>query len=113
LEQEPEVFPLGLGLVLLGDDPEVELLCIPMQRSQRFVRCCRVPLRSWLSALREGVDRRSGEGRRRRRRGGGRISEIVGGGGRRTHHDYWRIGVFLCYLAWEEQEFAVKRADSG
>ena len=25
----------------------------------------------------------------------------------------WRIGVFLCYLAWEEDEFAVKRADSG
>ena len=30
LEQELEVFPLGLWLVLLGDDPEVELLCIPM-----------------------------------------------------------------------------------
>ena len=25
----------------------------------------------------------------------------------------WRIGVFLCYLALEEDEFAVKRADSG
>ena len=25
----------------------------------------------------------------------------------------WRIGVFLCYLVWEEDEFAVKRADSG
>ena len=25
----------------------------------------------------------------------------------------WRIGVFLCYLAWEEDEFAVKRDDSG
>ena len=34
LEQEPEVFSLGLGLILLGDDPEIELLHIPMQRSQ-------------------------------------------------------------------------------
>ena len=25
----------------------------------------------------------------------------------------WRIGVFLCYLALEEDEFAVKKADSG
>ena len=34
LEQELEVFlSFGFGLVFLGDDPEIELLCIPMQRS--------------------------------------------------------------------------------
>jgi len=34
LEQELEVFlSFGLGLVFLGDDPEIELLCVPMQRS--------------------------------------------------------------------------------
>ena len=34
LEQELQVFlSFGLGLVFLGDDPEIELLCIPMQRS--------------------------------------------------------------------------------
>ena len=33
MEQEPEVFSFSFGLVLLGDDPKVELLCIPMQRS--------------------------------------------------------------------------------
>ena len=36
LEQELEVFlSLSCGLVLLGGDPEVELLCVPVQRSQR------------------------------------------------------------------------------
>ena len=34
LEQEPEVFSFSFGLVLLGGNPEVELLCIPLQRSQ-------------------------------------------------------------------------------
>ena len=33
LEQEPEVFSFSFGLVLLGNDPEVELLCIPVLRS--------------------------------------------------------------------------------
>ena len=34
VEQELEVFlSFGLGLVFLGDDPEVELLCVPVQRS--------------------------------------------------------------------------------
>ena len=34
LEQELEIFlSFSFGLVLLGDDPEVELLCIPVQRS--------------------------------------------------------------------------------
>src|SRR6185503_6337912 len=54
LEQEPEVFSLGLGLVFLGDGPEVELLCIPVQRSQRFIRCSWVPLRRRLPTLRDG-----------------------------------------------------------
>ena len=58
-----EVFSLDLRLVLLGDDPEVELLCIPVQRSQRFIRCYRVPLRRRLPTLRDGVDGRSGEGK--------------------------------------------------
>src|SRR6185436_2644578 len=90
----------------------VELLCIPMQRSQRLIHCCRVPLRSRLSALRDGVDGRSGEGRRRRRRGGGKISEGVGAGGGRNRHGYWRWG-FLCCLALEEDEFAVKKSRFG
>ena len=34
LEQELEVFfSFSFGLVLFGDEPEVELLCIPVQRS--------------------------------------------------------------------------------
>ena len=52
LEQELEVFfSFSHGLVLLGGDPEVELLCIPVQRSQRLVGCCWVPFGSRLSAL--------------------------------------------------------------
>ena len=44
LEQELEVFlSLSCGLVLLGGDPEVELLCIPVQRSQCLVGCYWVP----------------------------------------------------------------------
>ena len=62
LEQEPEVFSLGLGLVFLGDGPEVELLCIPVQRSQRFIRCSWVPLRCRLRTLQDGVAGRSREG---------------------------------------------------
>jgi len=90
----------------------VELLCIPMQRSQHLICCCRVPLRSQLSALRDGVDGRSRERGRRRRRGGGRISEGVGAGGGRDHHGYWLLEDwgFLCYLALEEEEFAVKKS---
>ena len=52
LEQELEVFlSLSRGFVLLGGDPEVELLCIPVQRSQRLVGCCWVPFGGRLSAL--------------------------------------------------------------
>ena len=52
LEQELEVFFFfSHGLVLLGGDPEVELLCIPVQRSQRLVGCCWVPFGGRLSAL--------------------------------------------------------------
>jgi len=52
LEQQLEVFfSFSHGLVLLGGDPEVELLCIPVQRSQRLVGCCWVPFGSRLSAL--------------------------------------------------------------
>ena len=52
LEQELEVFlSLSRGLVLLGGDPEVELLCILVQRSQRLVGCCWVPFGGRLSAL--------------------------------------------------------------
>jgi len=52
LEQELEVFlSLSHGFVLLGGDPEVELLCIPVQRSQRLVGCCWVPFGGRLSTL--------------------------------------------------------------
>ena len=52
LEEELEVFlSFSHGLVLLGGDPEVELLCIPVQRSQRLVRCNRVPFGGRLSGI--------------------------------------------------------------
>ena len=52
LEQELEVFfSFSFGLVLFGDEPEVELLCIPVQRSQCLVGCCWVPFGSRPSAL--------------------------------------------------------------
>jgi len=52
LEQELEVFlSFSFGLVLLGGNPEVELLCIPVQRSQCLVGCCWVPFGGRLSAL--------------------------------------------------------------
>src|SRR6185295_17247516 len=89
-------FSFSHGLVLLGGDLEVELLCIPVQRSQRLVRCNRVPFGSRLSALWDRVDGGGREGRRRRGRGGGRrgISKRVGAGGRRNRHCWcWRIGV--------------------
>jgi len=53
--------------VLLGGDPEVELLCILVQRSQRLVGCYRVPFEGRLSALWDRVDGGGGDGRRRRR----------------------------------------------
>ena len=51
LEQESEVFSFSFGLVLLGGDPEVELLCILVQRSQCLIGCCWVPFGGRLSAL--------------------------------------------------------------
>src|SRR6185436_11036778 len=91
-------------LVLLGGDPEVELLCILVQRSQRFVRCGWVPLWRRLPTLRDGVDGRSRKGGRRRGRGRRRgVSEGVGVGGRRDGHGCWRIGVVLRYWLWEEE----------
>src|SRR6185503_2246281 len=67
LEQESEVFSFSHGLVLLGGDPEVELLCVPVQRSQRLVGCCWVPLGGRLSAFWYRIDRGGREGGRRRR----------------------------------------------
>src|SRR6185503_1441230 len=100
LEQEPEVFSLGLGLVFLGDGPEVELLCIPVQRSHRFIRRSGVPLRRRLPTLRDGVAGRSREGGRRRRRGGGRVSKGVGVGGGRDRYGWRRSGVFCATWLW-------------
>ena len=83
----------------------VELLCIPMQRSQRLVRCCWVPLGSRLSALWDRVNGGSGEG-------GRRVSEGVGAGGRRDRHGYWLLEDwgFSVLLALEEDEFVVKKS---
>ena len=61
LEQESKVFTFGLGLIVFGDDPEVELLCIPVQRSECLVRRRRVVLRRRFPTLWNGVD---GEGRK-------------------------------------------------
>ena len=55
LEQELEVFAFGLGLVVFGGNPEVELLCIPMQRSERLVCRRRVVLLRRLPTLWNGV----------------------------------------------------------
>jgi len=56
LRQEPEVLAVGLGFVVFRDDPEVELLCIPMQRSECLVRRRRVVFWRQLSALGDGVE---------------------------------------------------------
>ena len=56
LEQELEVFAFSLGLIVFGGDPEVELLCIPVQRSERLVRRRRVVLRRRFPTLRNGVE---------------------------------------------------------
>jgi len=56
LEHESEVLAVSLGLVVFGDDPEVELLCIPVQRGEHLVRRCRVVLQRQLPALRDGVE---------------------------------------------------------
>ena len=55
-EQESEVFAFGLWLVVFGGDPKVELLCIPVQRSERLVRRRRVVLRHQFLALRNGIE---------------------------------------------------------
>ena len=63
LEQELEVFlSFGFGLVFLGSNPEVELLCFLMQKSQRLVGYCWVPFGSRLSTFGGGVDGRGGKG---------------------------------------------------
>jgi hypothetical protein len=68
LELELEVFlSFSRGFTLLGGDPEVELLCIPVQRSQRLVGYYRVPFGGRLSALWDRIDGGGGDGRRRRR----------------------------------------------
>jgi len=72
LEQEPEVFVVGIGFVVLGDDFEVELLCVPMQRSECLVRRCRIILRCRFPALGDGVE---GRGRGTRGRGGERRAD--------------------------------------
>jgi len=72
LEQEPEVFVVGIGFVVLGDDFEVELLCVPMQRSECLVRRCRIILWRRFPALGDGVE---GRGRGTRGRGGERRAD--------------------------------------
>ena len=46
---------------------------------------------------------------------GRRMADGVGAGGGRNRHGYWllEVGVFCATRLWEEDEFAVKRADSG
>ena len=43
------------------------------------------------------------------------MADGVGAGRRGNRHGYWllKIGVFCATWLWEEDEFAVKRADSG
>jgi len=56
LEQESEVFTFGLGLVVFGDNPEVELLCILVQRSEHLVHRRLVVLQRRFPILRNGVE---------------------------------------------------------
>ena len=56
-----EVFAFSLGLIVFGGDPEVELLCILVQRSERLIRCHRVVLWRRFSTLRDGVEDGGGE----------------------------------------------------
>src|SRR6185503_341611 len=56
LEQELEVFAFSLGLVIFGGDHEVELLCIPLQRSERLVCRRQVVLRRRFPTLWNGVE---------------------------------------------------------
>ena len=72
LEQEPEVFVVGLGFVVLGDDFEVELLCVPMQRSKCLMCRRRIILWRRFPALGDGVE---GRGRGTRGRGGERRAD--------------------------------------
>ena len=72
MEQEPEVFVVGLGFVVLGDDFKVDLLCVPMQRSECLVRHRRIILRRRFPALGDGVE---GRGRGTRGRGGERRAD--------------------------------------
>ena len=66
LEQELEVLAVGLGFVVFRDDPEVKLLCIPMQRSERLVRRRRDVFRRRLSEMgsREATEELEEEGER-------------------------------------------------
>ena len=50
LEQEPEVLAVGLGFVVFRDDPEVELLCIPMQCRGASASCAAVGSYSGVSS---------------------------------------------------------------
>ena len=103
-----EVFPLGLGLVLLGDGPEVKLLCIPMQRSERLVRCYRIVLQCRLSGMesREEAERvEEEEEEESSMELEPEEEEIAMATG--------DCGFFCATWLWEEDEFAVKRADSG
>ena len=56
LEQELEVIAFSLGLVVFGGYPEVELLCILVQRSERLVHRRRVVLRRRFPTFRNGVE---------------------------------------------------------
>ena len=109
LEQEPEVFVVGLGFVVLGDDFEVELLCVPMQRSECLVRRRRIILRRQFLALGDGVEGR-GIGTRGRGERGEPIElepeeeEIAMATGS------W--GFLRCWLR-EEDEFVVKGVSLG
>ena len=89
LEQELEVLAIGIGFVVFRDDPEVELLCIPMQRSERLMRRRRVVFWRRLSALGDGVE--GGDGGTRGR-GGKRGADGIGARGGGDRHGYRRFG---------------------
>ena len=103
LEQELEVFfSFSLRLVFLGNDPEIELLCVPMQRSQRLVGRCWVPLRGRLSGIEsmeeaereeeeEGEEEEEEESPNELEPEEEEMAMAVGG-----------LGWFLCYWLWEE-----------
>ena len=94
-----------MGLVVFGGDPEVELLCIPVQRSQRFVHCYWVPFGGRLSALWDRVDGGGGEGEKKKEMRRRKKRNLQKSWSQRKKRWPWLVKDwgFLRYWLWEEE----------